>query len=71
MIMKIRTSTGMLKKVRKGDIITVIPYMKMKGERLIGLKKSKICIKSNRTATRVKDGIPLKRMKGKWIYFAK
>lgn len=66
-----RTSTGMKDKIHKGDIATLETYIKLKGYGTKFLNKCKAKIHSNRSATCIKDGRPLKKINKRWIYKVK
>lgn len=66
-----RTKTGMKRKFRKGDVVNIDTFIKIKGMGTKILNSCRAKIHSNRSATCIKDGRPLRKIGGKWVYIVK
>lgn len=66
-----RSKSSMKIKHRKGEIVTLNTYFKIKGSKTSRLGKCRAKLHSNRSATCIKDGRPLRKVNKRWVYFAK
>lgn len=73
-MVSIRTKTGMKKKIKRGEVISISPlYVKFPNKKISiwGYGPYLIYLESNRKARIVKDGRPIMRKGNKWIYYVK
>ncbi len=68
----IRSKSGMKTKLRKGDIFSTTCYIRLSG---LGTKilnnNCKVKLDSNRKGVITKDGRPVNKIGGKWVYIVK